>query len=176
MWDGGDDNKDVDTCSIAVNVNASVRCLSFSRFKVQFAKAAWIFIFWFAVKCYFLALTFPLVLWIEVVKSIEILVVEVYLVLLFCCFVICVLSLPVRAGWAWSTMAKATAAGTKRRWEAWWPRWCRRPSIDTTGQCAAGRSWSDTSSEFINLHSTPHGCWQSRLQSSKKISKYKNLS
>lgn len=57
--------------------------------------------------------------------------------------------LSVGAGWAWSTMAKGTAAGMKQQWEAWWLLWCRRPSIDTTGPCAADRSWRDTSSEFV---------------------------
>lgn len=46
-------------------------------------------------------------------------------------------------------MAKATAAGMKLRWEAWWLLWCRRPSTDTTGPCAADRNWRDTSSEFV---------------------------
>lgn len=64
------------------------------------------------------------------------------------------LCLPVGTAWAWSMMAKATAVGMKQPWEAWWPLWCRRPSIDTTGQCAAGRSWRDTSSEFMHMHTT----------------------
>lgn len=69
--------------------------------------------------------------------------------LIFCSFVNICLFFSMGTGWVWSTMAKATAAGTKRRWEAWWLLWCRRPSIDTTGPCAADRSWRDTSSEFI---------------------------
>lgn len=61
------------------------------------------------------------------------------------------------AGWAWSTTARATAAGTRPPWAASWLLWCRRPSTATTGPCAAARSWRDTSSEFL-----PHLmllCW-----------------
>lgn len=51
--------------------------------------------------------------------------------------------------WEWNMTAKATAAGMKLPWEAWWLLWYRRPSIDTTGPCAADRNWKDTSSEFV---------------------------
>lgn len=73
------------------------------------------------------------------------------------------LSVRVGTGWAWSTTAKVTAAAMKRQWEAWWLLLCRRPSIDTTGPCAADRSWSDTSSELVftaHAHSTVACCWK----------------